>query len=249
VTPARPARDRTTTNTTDIPQQKRAIAELALAYVPRHGAIALDAGTTTQELAAVLPPHPQATVVTPSLSVKTWPRLQPSRTTWCVVQIRSTSPSGRSTMATRINGGVARSSPVGSGSINTLAAHDGVEVVALGGRLHPSTRSFAGQATVAVISELRVRTFFLAASGLSTGGVYWGNDFDAVTKRALIGVADEVILLTDSSKWSVSAMVRACSLSELDHVVVDDGVTDGQLAILKEHDVDVDVVPTRKGSR
>lgn len=183
-------------------EAKRAIAEHALVYVPRHGAIALDAGTTTQELAAVLPPHAQITVVTPSLSV-----------------------------------------------INTLVAHEGVEVVALGGKLHPSTQSFAGQATVTAIGELRVRTFFLAASGLSTGGVYCGNDFDAVTKRALIGVADEVILLTDSSKWSISAMVRACSLSELDRVIIDDGITDEQLAVLKDHDVEVDVVAAEQRTR
>jgi DeoR/GlpR family transcriptional regulator of sugar metabolism len=46
-----------------------AIAAQALAFVPRHGAIALDAGTTTLELAAVLPPTAEITVVTPSLSV------------------------------------------------------------------------------------------------------------------------------------------------------------------------------------
>lgn len=189
-------------------EPKRAIAERAPAYVPRHGAIALDAGTTTLELAAVLPPSSRVTVVTQSLSV-----------------------------------------------INTLLPHERVEVVALGGKLHPSTQSFAGQATVTAISELRVRTFFLAASGLSTSGVYCGNDFDAVTKRALIGAADEVILLTDSSKWSISAMVKACSLAELDRVITDDGVSAEQLAVLADHDVEVVIVPTesptttRRGTR
>lgn len=189
-------------------EAKQAIAMQAMAYVPRHGAIALDAGTTTLELAAVLPPTSRVTVVTPSLSV-----------------------------------------------VNTLLNHEGVEVVALGGKLHPGTQSFAGQATVAAIAELRVRTFFLAASGLSTGGVYCGNDYDAVTKRALIDVADEVVLLTDSSKWSISAMVKACSLDELDRVIIDDGITDEQLAVFAEHDVEVVVAgsesppKTRKGSR
>lgn len=176
---------------------KRAIAERALDFVPRSGAIALDAGTTTLEMAVVLPPNSRVTVVTPSLSV-----------------------------------------------VNTLLPHDHVDVVSLGGKLHASTQSFAGPSTVAAINELRVRTLFLAASGLSTEGVYCGNDFDAVTKRALIGVADEVVLLTDSSKWSISAMVRACSLSALDRVITDDGITDEQTRVLAEHDVEVIVVDT-----
>jgi DeoR/GlpR family transcriptional regulator of sugar metabolism len=85
--------------------------------------------------------------------------------------------------------------------------------------------------------------------------VYRGNDYDAVAKRALIGVADEVILLSDSSKWSISAMVKACSLAELDRVITDDGITGEQLAVFAEHDVEVVVTSTespprtRKGAR
>lgn len=186
---------------------KRAIAERALTYVPRTGAIGLDAGTTTLEMAVALPPSARVTVVTPSLSV-----------------------------------------------INTLLSHEHVDVVALGGMLHPSTQSFAGPATVAAINDLRVRTFFLAASGLNDEGVYCGNDFDAVTKRALIAVADEVVLLSDSSKWEISAMVRACSLADLDRVITDDGITEEQMAVFADHDVEVVVATespprTRKGGR
>jgi DeoR family transcriptional regulator, aga operon transcriptional repressor len=175
---------------------KRAVAHRALDYVPKAGAIALDAGTTTLEMAAGLPADSRVQIVTPSLA-----------------------------------------------AVNALIGHEGVEVMCLGGKLHPSTQSFAGPATVAAIGELRVRTFFLAASGLHADGVYCGNDFDAVTKRALVDVADEVVLLTDSSKFTISAMVRACSLAEVHRVITDDGITPEQLDSLTDHVRDVVVVP------
>ncbi|MEV6845795.1 DeoR/GlpR family DNA-binding transcription regulator [Actinoplanes sp. NPDC051411] len=183
--------------TTRMGAAKRAIAERALDFVPRSGAIAVDAGTTTLELATALPADSRVKVVTHSLSV-----------------------------------------------VNALAGRDHIEVICLGGTLHAGTQSFAGAATVAHIGELHVRTLFLAASGLKASGVYCGNDYDAVTKRALVGATDEVVLLTDSSKFSISAMVRACELSELDRVITDDGISEEHLAMLTSHDIEVIVVPT-----
>ncbi|HVX47186.1 MAG TPA: DeoR/GlpR family DNA-binding transcription regulator, partial [Mycobacteriales bacterium] len=89
-----------------------------------------------------------------------------------------------------------------------LLSHPGVQVHGLGGDLHPVTQSFAGPATVAAIGELRVERLFLAANGIRGTGVYCGNGFDAVVKRALIDIADEVVLLADSSKFQTTAMVR-----------------------------------------
>jgi DeoR family transcriptional regulator, aga operon transcriptional repressor len=175
---------------------KRAIARRALDFVPRSGAIALDAGTTTLELAKALPDQAGVKVVTQSLPV-----------------------------------------------VNALMRREDLDVICLGGTLHPSTESFAGPATTAAISDLQVRTFFLAASGLRATGVYCGNDFDAITKRALVSVADEVVLLTDSTKFSISAMVRACALSDLNRVITDDGISAEHLQMFRAFGVEVVVVP------
>ena len=176
---------------------KRAIALRALDFVSRSSAIALDAGTTTLELAQVLPADAGVKVATHSLSV-----------------------------------------------VNALMRREHHDVICLGGTLHPSTESFAGPATIAAISDLHVRTFFLAASGLRASGVYCGNDFDAVTKRSLIAVADEVVLLTDSSKFSISAMVRVCALSGLNRVVTDDGISAEHLDMFRDLGIDVIVAPS-----
>ncbi|QRP43427.1 DeoR/GlpR family DNA-binding transcription regulator [Amycolatopsis sp. FDAARGOS 1241] len=130
--------------------------------------------------------------------------------------------------------------------INTLLGRDGFDVISLGGTLHQKSQSFAGPMTVAAIGELRLRTLLLAASGLTGEGVYCGNHFDAVSKRALVEVADEVILLADSDKFETSAMVRACSLSDVDVFVTDDRLPVRHRDALRQHGVEVITVPVEE---
>ncbi len=174
---------------------KRAIALRAVGYLPNGGAVALDSGTSTLELARVIPDTSELHIVTPSLAV-----------------------------------------------VNAMLDHPSIEVTCLAGILQRKTQSFSGPATIAAIANLRVRTLFLAASSVTEHGVYCGNDYDAVTKRALVDVADEVILLADSSKFTTSAMVRACNLGVVDRMITDSNVTEEQLGWLRSNGVEVDVV-------
>lgn len=175
--------------------EKRAIAAAAAALVPVGGAVGLDAGTTTLELARAWPSERRATVVTHSLP-------------------------------------------------NVLALHDDeyTRVIVLGGVLHQSSQSLSGPMTLRTLEELRLEVVFLAASGLSERGVFCGNDFDAVTKRALIEVADRVVLLSDSSKFDSTAMVRVCGLEALDHVVMDDRISSEDQELLRSHGIELQLV-------
>ena len=127
--------------------------------------------------------------------------------------------------------------------VTALLGHEHAEVACLGGRYNARTQAFSGPATIAAVSELRVRTLFLAASGMRPDGVYCGTDVEALTKRAMVNIADEVVLLADSSKFGVSAMVRACTLTDLDHLITDDGIPDQLRDELAARRVGVTVVP------
>lgn len=126
---------------------------------------------------------------------------------------------------------------------NNLVGAPNVELLALGGTLHPDSLSFAGPLALQGIAELRIGTLFLGASGISERGVFCGNDFDAVTKRALIDVADKVVLVSDSSKLTETAMARVCPLSAIDHLIVDSNVSADQRRMLEHHEIRVTVVP------
>ena len=57
---------------------------------------------------------------------------------------------------------------------------------------------------------------------------------------------DPVILLADSSKFELSAMVRACSLDDVDVFVTDDRLPDRYRKALREHNVEVITVPVEE---
>jgi DeoR family transcriptional regulator of aga operon len=121
--------------------------------------------------------------------------------------------------------------------VSMLASNRNVEVDCLGGLLHPESLSFSGPATLSVISNLRVDTLFLAASGLNDRGAFCGTGFDAITKRALIEVSDRVVLIADSSKFETSAMVKICDWSAIDTVIMDAGISAPQRATLVKNSV------------
>ncbi|SDK86067.1 DeoR family transcriptional regulator, aga operon transcriptional repressor/DeoR family transcriptional regulator, fructose operon transcriptional repressor [Nonomuraea jiangxiensis] len=176
---------------------KRAIALRAVEMIGTGSVVAIDAGTTTRQVADLLPGERGVTVVTHSFPV-----------------------------------------------VSSLIGRGGTEVMCLGGLLHPESLSFDGPATLSAISNLQVETLFLAASGIGERGAFCGNGFDAITKRALIEVAEHVVLLTDSSKFYASAMVKICGWDAIDRVVIDDGITDEHRLMLQQQDIDVVTVTT-----
>ncbi len=111
--------------------------------------------------------------------------------------------------------------------------HPNIELVNLGGVFHRYSLSYSGPMTIRAIENLRITTLYLGASSVSERGLFCGNEFDAVTKRALIDAAETVVLLTDSSKFRKIAMVRICELDQIDHVVVDGGIDEASLALVR----------------
>lgn len=103
---------------------------------------------------------------------------------------------------------------------NCLAAGED-RVVGLGGDLYPASEAFTGPMTVDMASRLRVRTFFLGAAAVDARGVYVASDIERPTKQALMEIADQVILLVDSSKFTGSAPVLLCRLDRLSAIVTE----------------------------
>jgi len=131
--------------------------------------------------------------------------------------------------------------------LNALLPNQGVQVIGLGGELHPLTQDFAGLATREAIANLHLSVLFLAARGLNSRGVFCASDHEALVKRKLLEVADRVIVLADSTKLTSSAMVRVCGLDRIDCIVMDDGVGSEAKSLFLSHGVEL-IVATEDGS-
>lgn len=123
--------------------------------------------------------------------------------------------------------------------VQAMLDRPATRLVCLGGELQHATQSFSGAATLASIANLHVHTLFLAASSVTPRGIFCGNDFDAVTKRALVGIADRVVLVVDSSKFRTTAMVRVCGLDAIDLVIIDDNIDSEHESLLLDHGIEV----------
>ncbi len=123
-----------------------------------------------------------------------------------------------------------------------LDAH-AAEVVALGGTLRRDAQSFFGPSTVAAASNLQVDTYFMGAGAASERGVFVSLDGDAQLKRQLMAVASRVVLLCDSTKFSMRAMTRVCGWDAIDVIVTDDRIDDDTLAMVRAAGVEMLVVP------
>lgn len=112
--------------------------------------------------------------------------------------------------------------------LNILSSLSNIELIGLGGVYHHETQAFSGPGTAAALRHLRVQMFFLAAGGIRNGVIYSSNHYDAATKRALMEIADEVVLVTDSSKFRTTAMVEVAPISRVHTVICDDAIDPGK---------------------
>lgn len=129
-------------------------------------------------------------------------------------------------------------------AINALSRRDGLNLVALGGVYDQALSVFIDPNVAHTLDHLRVDMVFLGTSAIDTD-LYCGNLAEAGMKRALAEIAQQVVVLCDSSKFGParSAMARMMSITEIDRIVTDDGISDTMRTQLEQAGCEVIVAP------
>jgi DeoR family fructose operon transcriptional repressor len=111
-----------------------------------------------------------------------------------------------------------------------LAGLPHVDLHLLPGRVRPLTQAAVGQTTVEAIRQLRADLVFIGTNGISARhGLSTPDPEEAATKRALIGSAQRVVALTDSTKVGQERTVRFADLEDVDLLVTDDGIAEADV--------------------
>lgn len=106
--------------------------------------------------------------------------------------------------------------------INLMIGGEAKELVLVGGTVRQSDGAIIGEDAVKFISRYKVDYAIIGASALDADGAVLDHDANEVSvARALLKNARNKILLCDGSKFSLSAPVRICDLSDLDIVITD----------------------------
>ncbi|WP_405010887.1 DeoR/GlpR family DNA-binding transcription regulator [Kitasatospora sp. NBC_01539] len=112
-----------------------------------------------------------------------------------------------------------------------LADHPALTLHLVGGRLRHRTHAAVDGWALRDLADVHADLAVIAANGFSPeGGLSTPDLAEAAVKRAMLTGARRVLLLADSSKYGARHFARFGGLPEVDVLVTDTGLTDGQAA-------------------
>ena len=117
------------------------------------------------------------------------------------------------------------------------------KVIMLGGMIDPAEFAVRGTFLRLILSELQVDKVILGTKAISPDrGLSGESAEEAEISRAYIHAGHHVIVVTDSSKFHQSALVRVVPIDAIDMLITDDGIPPSALAIFQEHGIYVEIV-------
>ena len=121
-----------------------------------------------------------------------------------------------------------------------LAGIESVSLQLLGGRVRGLTQAAVGDQAISALGSLRVDIAFIGANGISVRhGLSTPDPDEAAVKRAMVGCANFVVVLADSSKIGQEEFVSFAGLDQVDVLVTDSEISAEDLAQLSDAGVEV----------
>ena len=116
-----------------------------------------------------------------------------------------------------------------------LAANSNIHLICTGGIARPFVFTLQGTEVVDFIQTLRVDKTFLGADAIHADGSIGNVNIEEVAiKRAMIKAASSVMLLVDSSKFSVKGFAEIGTLADVDMVITDENCPGKMKTVIKE---------------
>jgi DeoR family L-fucose operon activator len=124
-----------------------------------------------------------------------------------------------------------------------LASKEKIEVISTGGILAQRSLSFVGPLAERSLDTYHVDKVFLSCKGVHLErGISESNELQARVKQKMVGMADEVIVLADASKFGVQAFTRVADLADVDAIVTDRRIDRDTVRQLEERSIAVTAV-------
>jgi DeoR/GlpR family transcriptional regulator of sugar metabolism len=126
--------------------------------------------------------------------------------------------------------------------VNALVNSPETELIVIGGFLYPKTGVNLGPIAVEALKSIHARRLFISVGGITAASLFNSNALLVETERQMIEAAEEVIVVSDSSKLGHSALAQLCSLQAVDRLIVDAGITEEWRQIVQRAGVELTVV-------
>ena len=109
---------------------------------------------------------------------------------------------------------------------NLFAAHSQSDLVLIGGNICPRSGVAQGPLADRMIASLRVRKTMFSVAAVNEEGFFNNNLLLVETERAMMQAADEVVVVADSTKLGHQSLTHLCPLSDVQHLVIDNDITE-----------------------
>jgi len=98
----------------------------------------------------------------------------------------------------------------------------GLPLLIIGGELRPTTQAMVGMYSEMMLKELTVDKLFLGTNGISLKqGLTTPNVNEAMTKRAMVSQAKQVIVVADHTKLGCDSFSKITDLTSIDCLITD----------------------------
>jgi DeoR/GlpR family transcriptional regulator of sugar metabolism len=119
---------------------------------------------------------------------------------------------------------------------NLFASSRETDLVILGGYVYPKTGVALGPLTVRMMEDVHVHQTLLSVGGITAKGFFNSNLLLVETEKQMMRCADEVVVVADHTKIGRQALAFLCGFAEIDTLIVDNGLTPGQRAVIDQTD-------------
>lgn len=121
-----------------------------------------------------------------------------------------------------------------------LSKRNHITVLSTGGILSSKTLSYFGPLAENSLSGYRVNKVFLSCRGIDLEqGLRDNNEMHAIIKKKMIEIADEVILMADSSKFSTSALSYIAPINVVNIIITDSQVDKETKSKIKKQNIEL----------
>lgn len=124
-----------------------------------------------------------------------------------------------------------------------LSKDRNIEVIQLGGIVRGNFLSAVGCDTERMLENFSGTKLFIGVDGLDVEyGLSTTNLLEANLNRAMIRSAQQIIVLTDSTKFGRRGFSRICDVDEVNQIITDPGIPQHILDELRQRGIDVVIV-------
>lgn len=119
-----------------------------------------------------------------------------------------------------------------------ISKNENVEFYVLGGRVRLNTQSTVGTMAIEMLKRFNVTKAFVGVNGITVENGLTTPDFEeAEIKKTMLSIAEERIVLTDSTKFQKVARCQIAPLSMVDKIITDVKLSTPYYDQFMQHDV------------